>query len=56
MAKNMKSKTATAPKQPTFDVEKLPALFKDSPSVQKLLKESDKVLTKLKLPTRQVTQ
>jgi hypothetical protein len=27
----MKSKTLAASKQPTFDIEKLPALFKDAP-------------------------
>ncbi len=52
----MKSNTATASKQPTFDVEKLPTLFKDSPSVQKLLKESDTLLAKLKLPPRPTAQ
>lgn len=52
----MKSNTSTASKTLTFDVEKLPTLFKDSPSVQKLLKESDSLLAKLKLPPRPTAQ
>ena len=45
----MKTQTSTSQ---TIDVENLHQLFANSPSVQNLLKKSDKLLANLQLPPR----
>jgi hypothetical protein len=47
-------KTKTTPPIKEIDVENLHQIFKNSPSVQKLLSQSDKFLEKIKLPIRQM--